>query len=168
MANQYTKAHQTAEEVHAVLSRVSSLETGLDSLSSDVRSLAHSLEGFAAETRTAIGQLSQKMADGQKTPWGVVFAGLGVLLTVLSLVGGLVAYGIQKDIQHVQELQSQRLLLTTVPLRANLEALEAKVLPRIKDRWYRSDQQRFEDRLEKILLRVDSRIHKLEYSGREK
>lgn len=170
MANQHTKAKETAEEVHNILGRVSSLETGLDSLSNDVRSLARSLEGFASETRTAIQNLSQKMADGQKTPWGVLFAGMSVLLTIISLVGGLVAYGVNEKINANHEAHFRHESLEAHPTALKqmgahserLKALEQRVVGNTGNGWHKPDHIRYAQEQRDVISELKDRVRELE------
>ena len=161
-SNQYTKSKETAEELHDILSRVSSLETGVSSLSNEIRSVARSLEGFASETRHAIQDLATKMADGKQTPWGVIFAGMGVLLTVISLVGGLVAYGIQVEIHHSRDSLQQEIRLRNTAQDVRLASQEERLLRVLSTSWDKPDQLRYSDRVDTFLLRLDERLRTLE------
>jgi hypothetical protein len=154
--NQHTKAR--AEEIAQILSRVSAMEANYESVSADVHNIAKSLEVFASETRSAIKDLADRISDGSRTPWGVLFAGLAVLLTVISMVGGLVAYGIQTDIKHTRESLHQEIDLKTSPHEARITIMEAQTA----DRWTRSQQERYTDKLDRIMLRLDERLRALE------
>ena len=99
MANQHTRAKD--DEIGSILSRMSSLETGYEGLSRDVHNIAKSLEGFASETRTAIKDLASRISDSHKTPWGVLASWAAVVLSFVSVIGGLVAYGINGRIDNL-------------------------------------------------------------------
>jgi hypothetical protein len=146
VANQYTKIRE--EETSGILSRLSAIETSYEGVASDVHSLAKSLEGFASETRTAIKDLADRISDSHRTPWSVLASWAGVVLTFASVVGGLIAYSIQQDINHTRDALHQEVQLRS--------AITAGV------GWGKEEQIRYSERIETLFDRLDVRIRAME------
>ena len=75
-------------------SRLASLEAKYSQVSDDVQALRSDFGSFAAEMRNAI-------ADIRRTPWGDMAKWASVVLTMVALVGGLVAFGMNAKIDDL-------------------------------------------------------------------
>lgn len=78
--------------------QIASLDTKVGVLEGDIADVGTRLENldakfekvmasFASEFRTAIAALSTQLSERNKTPWGILISGAGVVLTVVALVG---------------------------------------------------------------------------------
>lgn len=101
------------ERYAALDERVTNLRSSLNALDSSTQ------RGFA-EMGAQLQNVLREISSSQKTPWVIIFSGLGVLLTFLTIVGGLVYWPIQTQQMELKEqLMATRLdiqdMLTVIP-----------------------------------------------------
>lgn len=80
--------------------RLASLETSYGQLHDDVQGLRKDFGLFASEIRSAL-------TDIRKTPWGDMAKWASVIVTIIALIGGLVAFGLNTQSQNLRD-QFQR------------------------------------------------------------
>ena len=81
-------------------SRLAALETSYTSLHADVVSLGRALERFSEETRNSMRQLVEQITQTQRPQWGVLASWAGVLIALVGLLGGTIAYSINEKVYH--------------------------------------------------------------------
>jgi len=81
-----------------ITGRVAVLETGLESLANTVKALANTVEKEATENRRTVEALGDKIAQSQKTPWGVLAAWASVIVAV----GALLVASLSNEVDTVR------------------------------------------------------------------
>lgn len=90
------------------------LNVRVDAIDSDLREVKDSILGLdakiekaitdlAREMRTAVASLATQFSERQRTPWGVIYTGIGVLVAVLGFVGGQALSPMHADIKALKE-----------------------------------------------------------------
>lgn len=74
------KFSQTASEVHDVWNAIDGLRSDVVSIKTSLARLGSQMDSVSESTRSVI--------QGQKTPWGVILAGIGVSCSLAVSVGG--------------------------------------------------------------------------------
>lgn len=59
------------------------------------------IEGQLAGISTQLGALSTNLNERSKTPWAIIFSGAGTSLVAVSLVGGLIAWGLSTQTSNI-------------------------------------------------------------------
>src|SRR5262249_33670394 len=92
------------------------------------------IDGFSQEMRAGLDQLANKLTDRSTPNFGVIFAGLMLVTTVLGLIGGIAWYPIKSGLDEtrteIRTLQEHRYLemqKTMEELRFENHALHQKV-----------------------------------------
>jgi len=71
----------------------------LTAVETDLSNLVESLNGFMVEFKVYTRDNDLR----HRTPWGVLGTWAGVILTVCSLVGGIIAYGLNNKLDYMNE-----------------------------------------------------------------
>ena len=126
---------QRADEDAALWKAIATLDRNQAQQTTLLESLTKSVSSLASDTKG----IEQVIAQGGKTNWGVLLSAFGVFLTVLVIIGGLVAYSWTRDISRVGDAVvqlQQRFYEHTVNghpasvvarIDANKEAIQAQV-----------------------------------------
>lgn len=87
--------------------RVETLDTDLREVKDSILGLDAKIEkavtDLAREMRAAVASLATQFSERQRTPWGVIYTGIGVLVAVLGFVGGQALAPMQSDIKVLKE-----------------------------------------------------------------
>lgn len=98
--------HQSGSSLTALDTKVEIMESDLGDLNTRITSLDTKFDNvmtsFASEFRNAIGNLSTQLSEKNKTPWGVLISGMGVILTVVTLLGHQTLSPIAETIASIQ------------------------------------------------------------------
>jgi uncharacterized coiled-coil protein SlyX len=81
--------------------RLATLETRYVALHDDVQGLRNDFSHFASEIRATL-------TDMRRTPWGDMAKWASVVVSVIALIGGLIAYGLNSRIDSLHEEQKFR------------------------------------------------------------
>jgi hypothetical protein len=104
----------------ATLVALSTKLSGLDQDQHDLRGavvaldrkFGESLAQLAKEFREGFGELRRDMAESRRTPWGVIFSGLSVLVAFLGIIGAMAYLPIKNDNarfdQQIERLREAR------------------------------------------------------------
>jgi hypothetical protein len=82
------EAAKTSERIAHLDSRVTGLEQGIKDVVSAVRDLSTDFKQDSVRRAEAQLKAQSDARESSKTPWGVIFAGLGVMLAVITAIGG--------------------------------------------------------------------------------
>ena len=125
----------------AMDTRVDALENEVESINSRLGELNDKfdrvLTAFASEFRSSIAGLSTQINERNKTPWGTLFTGMAVTLSIVTVVG------------H-QALS---------PIEASLAILQAQIVPRME---FNLENGQFERRLAILEDAKNKRVDRLE------
>lgn len=72
------------------------------SVDRDVSSIRQSIDNLAVRFDSSISQLHVKFEERSKTPWAVIFAGLGVVLSLVMAVGAIAYAPIAQSMSDVK------------------------------------------------------------------
>jgi hypothetical protein len=87
-----TKVSALDRDVRQINDRITGLETKFDNVAT---SLSH-------EFRDGLSLLTKQVSDRGSTKWSVIFAGLGVGLTVIGMIGTLVWYPVSTGLAEAK------------------------------------------------------------------
>lgn len=98
-------AHREEQDpMSEMLKDVSVLQTEITSLKGQISATATKAELSALSTQVGdIYRLVQQINNDRRTPWGNIFAGISVGVTIIALIGGLVGYGLNNKIDYTAQ-----------------------------------------------------------------
>jgi hypothetical protein len=80
--------------------QVNSIERDYQELKGAVITLDHKIE-------TGMSAIAAKLDERWKTPWGAIFAGMGVLITFLGMIGAMAYLPIQSELVSMKDRQQR-------------------------------------------------------------